>query len=66
MFPEADEGRLSLTMNDLYANPDIGGASLGGEYLVVSRVQGGAKEMGLSLVREVPSGPIGWASAVLS
>ena len=38
VFPEADEGRLSLTMNSIYPNPDIGGANLGGQYLVVSIV----------------------------
>ena len=36
VFPEAEEGGLSLTMNGIYPNPDIGGANLGGQYLVVS------------------------------
>ena len=36
VVPEANEGRLSLTMNDNMANPDIGGANYGGDYLVVS------------------------------
>ena len=36
MYPETDEGRLSVDLNTRNANPDIGGANIGGDYLVVS------------------------------
>ena len=36
MYPEMDEGRLSVELNTNNANPDIGGANIGGDYLVVS------------------------------
>ena len=36
MYPEANEGRLSLQMNPTPANPDIGGSNFGGDYLIVS------------------------------
>ena len=37
MYPEANEGRLSVQMNPTPANPDIGGSNIGGDYLIVSK-----------------------------
>ena len=36
MYPEANEGRLSVQMSPTPANPDIGGSNIGGDYLIVS------------------------------